>query len=403
MPKNKILFVITKGSPFGGAQQYVYDLITHAPKDIEPVLGCGAGDELPNALRGKGIKVIELENLQREVHAKSDLKTLIELIKVIEFERPKIINFNSSKGGFLGALAYLYIKIINFLRKNLLPKDWDNSYEVKAVFTAHGWAFNETNRPFLARIIFYIAHWLTIVICDKTIAVSEKSKKEIDWLPFLKNKMTTIHNGMIKFKTRTKKEARDILLNHENTEIDHKKTIIFSISELHHNKGIDIALEAMARFPEHMKEKMIYAIAGTGEEKENLTELSEKLGVSKMVKFLGFVPNAKELLNGADIFLLPSRTDMFPYAVLEAGMVGLPIIATSVGGVPEIISDMQDGILVHRRNPREISEAIIYILENPERRRMFREKIKEKIATQFSIEKMISETYSLYKSLAPNI
>ena len=138
-------------------------------------------------------------------------------------------------------------------------------------------------------------------------------------------------------------------------------------------------------------------MAGDGEEKENLNKLVFELGIENIVRFLGFVPDAKKLLSGADIFLLPSRTEAFPYSILEAGMAGLPVIATSVGGVSEMIHDMQNGILVHPQNPKEMAEAILYILDHEENRKEFGHEIKKTITNFFSLEKMLSETIKIYQ------
>ena len=94
---------------------------------------------------------------------------------------------------------------------------------------------------------------------------------------------------------------------------------------------------------------------------------------------------------------MPSRTEAFPYAILEAGMAGLAIIATSVGGIPEVIKDMQNGILVHPCNPKEIAEAILYLLNHPDKQKEFGSEIKKLFQTFFSLEKMISETNHLYQ------
>lgn len=214
-------------------------------------------------------------------------------------------------------------------------------------------------------------------------------------MPFVSHKITVIHNGVGKFKLKTKKEARLLLSGEQNS----KKIIIYSLSELHKNKGLDIALNGLSRLPKNLREKIVYGVAGDGEEKESLQKLAGNLAIEDSVKFLGYLPEARELLSGADIFLFPSRTENLPYAILEAGFARLPIIAASVGGIPEIVDDMQNGILVHPRNPREIAEAISYLIENKDKTKLFKEKIEQKIATGFSLEQMLAKTYSLYKSL----
>lgn len=379
--RKKILFFITKGN-FGGAQRYVYDLATHLPKEqFEAIVACGTkeGTALIKKLSEKNIRTIELEGSEREINFKNDLRTFKEIVKLIKTEQPQVVHLNSSKIGFLGSLAILYLK---FKTPN---------FKLKAIFTSHGWAFNEQHRSTLSKIIFYIAHYLTVIICNNTIAVSEKTKNDIAWLPFIKNKIKIIHNGIEKFKTLTKKDCAEILKKE-----DKDQKIILTVAELHPNKGIDVALRGLALLPEKVKEKIIYYVAGSGEEKDKLEKLTTNLGLNKFVHFLGFIENAKSILPGADIVLVPSRTENLPFAVLEPGLYGLPIIATSVGGIPEIIKDMRNGILVHPRNPKEIAEAIIYMLHHKERTKEFGVEIKNTVTNFFSFEKMLEETINVY-------
>lgn len=393
--KKKILYVITKGN-FGGAQRYVFDLATNMSKAaFDIVVACGptfakatagkAINSLSEMLKEKNIRTISLENSEREINFKNDFKTLKELIKIIKEEKPDVIHLNSSKIGLLGALAILFLKFFSIIH---------NTYPIPhSIFTAHGWAFNEKSRSAISKFIFYLGHYLTILICDKTIAVSEKAKRDIVFLPFIKNKVKVIYNGISEFETLPKEESKIILASK-----DSEKIILFSISELHKNKGVDVALQALALLPKEIKEKIIYAIASPGEERENLERLTKELNIENMVRFLGQVPDAKKLLSGADIFLMPSRTEAFPYAILEAGMAGLPIIATSVGGIPEVIKDMQNGILIHPCNPKEIAEAILYFLDHQDKQKEFGSEIKKTITNFFSLEKMSIETLKIYEN-----
>ncbi|HEY4479865.1 MAG TPA: glycosyltransferase family 4 protein [Candidatus Paceibacterota bacterium] len=382
--RKKILFIITKGN-FGGAQRYVYDLATNLPKekfDVVVASGIKEGKTLVEKLQEKNIKTIEIESSEREVNFKNDFKALRELVKIIKKERPNIVHLNSSKIGFLGALAFLYFKFYSIIH---------NSYSViQFIFTSHGWSFKEKNRSLHSRIIFYIAHYLTVLICNQTIAVSQKTKKDIDFLPFIKNKIKVVHNGISGFKLLLKREALEILPREKN------EVVILSLSELHKNKGLDVAIKGFSLLPDEIKNKVKYFIAGTGEEKENLKKLAQECGADGRVKFLGFVDNAKKLLSGADIFLLPSRTENLPFALLEAGFAGVPTIATNVGGIPEVIKDMQNGILIHPKNPKEVAEAIIYLIDHKEKRKEFAAEIKKTVTNFFTLEKMLFETVSVY-------
>ncbi|MEK7116813.1 MAG: glycosyltransferase family 4 protein [Patescibacteria group bacterium] len=384
--KKKILYVITKGN-FGGAQRYVYDLATNLSKGtFDVIVACGDGDLLIERLKEAKIRTIKIEGLEREIDATKDFQVLKSLIKIIKEEKPDIVHLNSSKIGLIGALVVLFLKFLNLFSIH------NTSYFMpNTIFTAHGWAFNEPNRSSLSKIVYYVGHYLTILLCDTTIAVSEKARKDIVYLPFIKNKIKVIYNGISDFDLLPQKEARLILAG-KNSE----KIIIFSMAEFHKNKGIDVAMKALSLLPKETKEKIIYVVAGDGEEKQNLEKLTGELQIENIVRFLGQVPDAKKFLSGADIFLLPSRTEAFPYALLESGTAGLPIVATSVGGIPEVIHDMQNGILVHRQNPKEIAEAILYLLDHKNKQTEFGREIKKTIINFFSLNKMIDEAIKIY-------
>lgn len=379
--KKKILYVITKGN-LGGAQRYVYDLATSLPSEtFEAVVAYGDKDgyALANLLSEKNIRVIKIEGLGKELDILKDFKVFRNLINIIKAEKPNVVHLNSSKIGLLGSLAVFYIKLTS-------------KYSPKSIFTAHNWAFNYQNNSVISNFSYYISHYFTTIFCDVTICVSKKIRGDISLFPFIKNKIKVIYNGISNFETLPREEARLILAGTETN-----KVIILSTSELHKNKGLDTALRAIALLPQATREKIIYSIAGTGEEKENLEKLVSELKITGLVKFLGFIPNAKSLLSGNDIFLLPSRTEAFPYSILEAGLVGQPIVATCVGGVPEVIKDMQSGILVHPRKPKEIAEAILYLSDHPDQQREFGNKIKHTVSNSFSLAKMLEETVKLYR------
>lgn len=382
--RKKILYLITKGN-FGGAQRYVYDLAANLPKDkFEAVVACGIkeGRYLIDSLKAKNIRTIELGASEREINLKNDFKTLRELTRIIKEEKPNIVHLNSSKIGFLGSLAILFLKLSSIIH--------NSKFKIHSIFTSHGWAFYESHRGVAQKIIYYFSHWLTILLCDKTIAVSEKTKSDMVWLPFMKNKMVVVHNGLDHFKTLTKKDSSLILKK------DKGQLVIFSLAELHKNKGIDIALCGISMLQNQTREKVQYYIAGDGEERDYLLKMSANLGLENTVHFLGFIENGRKLLSGADVFLFTSRTENLPFAILEAGACQVPTIATSVGGIPEIIKDMQNGILIHPKNPKEIAEAITYLLNHKEKRKEFGEEIKKTVANFFTLQKMLRETIKIY-------
>ncbi len=351
----RILFGITK-SNFGGAQRYVFDMAVGAKKaGYEVVVLCGGNGPLVEKLKKENIRVISTPELGRDISLLKDLKSFLFILKTLKRERPDIFHTNSSKMGVMGNLAGRLASI------------------KKIIFTGHGWAFNE-NRNWLEKLIIKEGVWYTILLAHKTICVSEKTKKDISNWPFIKNRLVIIRNGLEKFDLTPRTDE--------------------TIAELHKIKGLDILLTAWSKFTKNYQAKLI--IIGGGEERENLQNMANNLGISDLVIFKGFVDNARSLLSTFDIFVLPSRSEAMPYAPLEAGLAGLPVIATSVGGIPEIIENNASGILIEKENPEALLSALIKLYENAGLRKSLGENLKKKVETEFSLDKMLRETLVLY-------
>lgn len=370
--RTKILYMITKGN-WGGAQEYVYTLATSLPEEFYKVtVICGEGSILPRKLEEKGIMVHSLPTLMRDISLRNEIRSFFALIKIIRNIQPDILHLNSSKIGFLGALAGRMARV------------------PKIIFTAHGWASNEESRRHTTRGIFYIIHSITVLLCHNTIAVSERTKKDMS-LAWVRNKIQVIHNGIGNIEFLSREKSREILNNHISTDLT-PHTMIGTISELHTNKGLDVLIEASKRLPDHVG---VYII-GSGEEKESLEIKIAQNSLSSRVFLLGRIENAKQYLKAFDIFTLTSRTENLPYVILEAGKAGLPVIASKVGGIPEMIENGQSGILVTKNNPGEVSRALEYLLDNPEIRQQYGQNLKYTIDQKFSIDGMIQKTMGVY-------
>jgi len=366
--KTKIFICITK-SNWGGAQKYVYDLATNLPKekfDVSVLLG-GNG-ELKNRLDLAGIKTLSLENSERDINIKRELNLFYELEEIFRKEKPDVIHLNSSKIGFVGALAGKAAGI------------------KKIIFTGHGWAFNE-DRDVLSKLFFMILHIITIVLSGKVIAVSELTKNQIP-SPFRK-KMVVIRNGLREIVFKDKKIAQKDL----GIKTMVKNPIwIGTISELHKNKGLEYAIEAVSK----IKENFVFVIMGDGEEKTNLQTQIDKLGLNNKVFLVGRIEMASTYLKAFDILTLTSITEALPYFLLEAGAAGLPVIASDVGGIPEIIKNGKSGVLVESKDSDGIRKQIEFLAKNPEKARVLGTNLKEKVDKEFKLEDMVKKTVKLY-------
>ena len=390
-PKLKILYLITK-SNFGGAQRYVYDLAAHAHKQGHEVLvGFGGEGLLKEKLESKGIRTTQIDTLGRDMHAGDDFRGFLRLLRLLQNESPDVVHLNSSKIGGLGALA---ARLVN-LRTHITNVVGEKRVPIRIVFTGHGWAFTE-ERPDWQRALIAGGHWLTIQLAHSTITVSERTRDEVSRIPFTRHKLHVIHNGTDDIKTLARRTALTQMLGEERMKGTPKGTVfIGTIGELHKNKGHGYAIEALALLKKQSKVPFRFIIIGDGEERGQLVALRDALDLTEEVIFHKNA-NGREMLSGFDIFLFPSIKEGFPYALLEAGNIGLPIIASAVGGIPEVIDDMQSGILIQSKNPGEIARSLAYLMDQPERRSEFGAALRERIKGRFSVKTMADETFSLY-------
>ncbi len=170
--------------------------------------------------------------------------------------------------------------------------------------------------------------------------------------------------------------------------------VVGTISELHHIKGLDFLIEAWANFKRSRDGKLI--IIGAGEEEESLKALANRLNVQESIFFKGFIDDARSLLKALDIFTLTSRSEGLPYAVLEAGFAGLPIIASRVGGIPEIIDSVSTGTLIGVGDTKQLEVALNELYDAQNRRITLGETIKKRVTQEFSLDKMVRDTLELY-------
>jgi glycosyltransferase involved in cell wall biosynthesis len=243
-------------------------------------------------------------------------------------------------------------------------------------------------------------HWLTIFLSHKTIAVSQQTKKQVSKMPFIKNKIVVIYNGVKDIDFRERLLAQKEIFPKGIPKDITKETIwIGTISELHKNKGLDYMVSVISKISSSETEKkFIFVIVGEGEERENLEKQIKKEDLENIIFLAGYKKNASSLLKAFDIFTLTSRTEALPYVSLEAGLAELPIIASRVGGIPEVVSD-GCGILIEPGNIDKIKQSIIKLLEDNIQHKEYGKKLKEHVTQNLSTEGMVKNTIQYYNEL----
>jgi glycosyltransferase involved in cell wall biosynthesis len=174
-----------------------------------------------------------------------------------------------------------------------------------------------------------------------------------------------------------------------------QKFWIGMVSELHPTKRIADAIEAFSQVAE-MNPAAILVILGEGEERERLESLIRARHLESCVFLLGFIPDARTYLKAFDLFLHTSRSEALAYAILEAGCAALPTIATKVGGIPEIITTKEHGLLVPREQPHDIAAALTTLLSDPETSTAYGRALHVRVTERFSQAQMVERTLRTY-------
>ncbi len=346
--RKKVLFLITK-SNWGGAQRYVYDLATNLNKEqFEPVVAMGGDGVLSDMLHNAGIRTITLNELKNSTSLRAAWAAGRELRDIIRHERPAVFHVNSSTAGLIGTIVGRLTRVSNI------------------IFTAHGWAFNE-DRPFWQRVLIKGFHWLTVLLSHRTIAVSSAIVQQMNW-PGAQRKMKIINPGRTIGPMYERTEARTKITDFCPRLTPYQKDRwLVCIAELHLIKRHTVLIEAMSALVKQYPTLRLIFI-GEGQERAALQQKTADQELDEHIFFTGAVTEAARFLKGFDIFVLASKSESYGYVLHEAGLAGLPVVATNVGGIPDIIKNGQNGLLVSTEDAGAIERAIVSLLDNNEKK-----------------------------------
>jgi sugar transferase (PEP-CTERM/EpsH1 system associated) len=232
---------------------------------------------------------------------------------------------------------------------------------------------------------------------DRTIAVSESIRQvEVTRGRSSAERVVTILNGVPRMAFPPRAEARRRL--RAEFDLPAQAVVLGTVARLHKQKGHAVLARAVQQLVERFP--LVHCVwVGDGEEKGRLETLVGKLGISAHVRFAGSRSDVPDLLAGMDLFVLPSHWEGMPVAILEAMAAGLPVVATAVGGTPEVVEDETTGLLPPPRDPVALAEAISRLLRDPERARRMGEAGRKRVETEFSMDANVRRVEALYEQL----
>ncbi|KEO83302.1 glycosyltransferase [Tumebacillus flagellatus] len=368
----RVLYLIG-GGEFGGAEQHLLGLVSHLDAhEFHPQVAVFYEEEFSARVRALGIPTTVLKSDSKSIGGLNPLRDLIR------DWRPHVIHTHGVRANLIGRLA-----------------NRAEGFPAKLVTTVH--SIMSLDYPVAwKRMIFGAAEQKTWQYVDHFILVSEAMKRDLVKVGMPKDKLSVIHNAL---ELPEEPVAHQPVTNlRELIGVDEDVTIVGTVARLHPVKGHTYLLKAIRKIVQE-RQDVVFPWIGEGDLHQELEREAKELGVDSYIKFMGFRKDVPDLLPQLDVFVLPSLSEGLSVAILEALAVGVPMIATAVGGTPEVITDGVDGLLVPSANPDALAEAVCLLVKNTELRERLAKAGQEMVFRRFALSRLVQETTDLYKNL----
>lgn len=257
----------------------------------------------------------------------------------------------------------------------------------KTILAIHGSSKEALSIKGVKRKIYEAMEVYTVKHADIVYGVSDYVSRW-DICKYAKQYYGTIYN-ITDFDSKPQTSIRDTM------EFSKEDVVIVSTGRIITEKGYDVLWDTIKRIGkcQHVK----YVIAGEGAYKEEFERLVKEEGFEQQVFLIGYQSDIASVLNGADIFVICTKHETLCISLLEAANAKLPLVATNVGGIPEIIEDGENGYLVDNLDVDGFAQKLKMLIENAELRVQLGESAYKKIGTKFSKESIINKLDKVYE------
>jgi len=357
----RILFLVTLAET-GGAQTYVASLLGPLGKDFDVVVAAHGEGPLRDRAQSAGVRFIPLTHVRRPLSVWRDALGLLELLRLLRRERHTIVHVNSAKASALGRVAA-----------------WLAGVPIR-IYTVHGWAF--LAHEGLAAAGYRWVERTLRPLATVTVCVSENERNAGLAARTCDSRTTVvIHNGV---------DPGDADFGAERS----RQPRLVMVGRLQAPKDPITLLRALAKLREKDFEALL---VGDGPDRPAVEEEIRRLGLGSAVRLLGERSDVAGLLRTAHIFVLSTRSEGLPLSILEAMAARLPVIASSVGGVHELVDHGETGILVPPGDADALGAEIERLLDDPSLARLLGEAAGMRVAEHFGIATFQRAHLDLYR------
>lgn len=368
--KIKVAQVITR-MDWGGSPDIVRNICSYldpAVYDVTLVAGLSLNQSrrTKEFLAGMSGKVVSIPSLRREINPFMDLAAFLGLYRLFKKEKFDIVHTHTSKAGALGRMAAYFagVRVI--------------------VHTPHGHLFYGYYGRLRSYIIMGIERLLT-AISSRVIALTELEKGDMVFFKVASPKKVAVIYQGIEFNECAPQVKRD-------------EPLVGMIGRLEPVKGplyfVEAAREVARSFPSAR-----FMITGEGSMRRSIEKRISELGLKDRISLTGWREDMPAVFASLDVLVLPSLNEAVGIVLLEAQGCGIPVVATSVGGIPEVVKDGETGILVPPADPHRIAQAICDLLADPHKRKVMSDLGKHWVRDRFGAKEMARKISDLYKGL----
>lgn len=369
----RLLYIVT-AAEFGGPSRHVLSQMAYLIAQGHQVgLICALEPRLVREASRLGVSVYPNPYFVRRVQPCNDIRGVLVVWKTIRNFRPDLVTAHSTKAGFAARFccALLGVKSV--------------------VFTAHGWAFTDGKKPWKRQLLAF-AERVAAKATAKIICVSEHDRDlALRFKVGRPEQLVVVHNGIdpSPILGKDRRTIRSMFgLNSVPT--------VTMVGRLVPQKDPLTLLRACALVAGEFN----ILLVGDGSLRSGLERfVSRGDKLKRRVRFLGEREDIGQILAASDIFVLSSRWEGLPIAVIEAMLVGLPVVATNVGGMRELVNDGVTGILVPPGEPERLAVALERLLGDEALRRKMGEAGRRKALAGFTVDRMLRDTEAVYQGV----
>lgn len=376
MKPRRVLHVIRPAE--GGMKGHLLTLtagLKNSGYEIE--VACPEESSLAREIQAQGLAVHYI-NLVGPLSPVGDYRCIIQLHKILQRGKYDIVHFHGAKAGLVGRIAALAAGCPG------------------TVLTTHNFIIYD-EVPLVKKILFRYGEMLLSRVTTRIITVSKALKTDlIHNYRINSNLIIPVYNGIDTTKYMLPRDDHAIKAG---GGFGQAKYVVGTVARMAPQKGLQYLLEAMAlinRLDPARAGEIVCVVAGDGPLRAGLEKLAGELGLGIQVIFPGFIDDVPGFLACLDVFVVPSIAEGLSITTIEAMAAGLPVVASRVGGLPELVTEGVTGYLVEPRNPRDLADAVLRVLGQPEQAKSMGEKAREMACQRFSIEAMVNDTCQVY-------